>query len=182
MLRPSGETFIDIGAYDGYTSLEFIRRCPGYMAVHAFEPDPHNFKICQAAIGHLPRVQCNPFGLAESAGEIGFDVAGSSSRACIDGTMKIRVERLDRLLHGANPTFMKMDIEGAEGAALKGAMETIARHVPRLAISVYHVAGDFWRIPENVLSIHSGYKILLRHYTESIYETVMFFLPAERNP
>lgn len=182
MLQPSGETFIDVGAYDGYTSLEFIRRCPGYTAVHAFEPDPHNFEICQAALGRLPRVQCYALGLAESAGELGFDVAGSSSHACTEGTMKIRVERLDSLLNGVTPTFLKMDIEGAEGAALKGAKETIARHIPRLAISVYHVAGDFWRIPEKVLSIHPGYKIVLRHYTESIYETVMFFLPTERNP
>lgn len=180
-IQPSDETFIDVGAYDGYTSLEFIRRCPGYTGVHAFEPDPHNFEACQAAIGRLPRVQCYPLGLAESAGEISFDVAGSSSSACTEGNIKIPVQRLDSLLHGVSPTFLKMDIEGAEGVALKGAMETIAKHTPRLAIAVYHVAGDFWRIPEKVLSIHPGYKILLRHYTESIYETVMFFLPMERN-
>ena len=32
-----------------------------------------------------------------------------------------------------------------------------------------------------VLSIRSDYKIYLRHYTEGIYETVMYFIPSEIN-
>ena len=70
-----------------------------------------------------------------------------------------------------------MDIEGAELAALGGAQKTILRDKPRLAISVYHRPSDIWTIPRKLLSIHPDYKIYLRHYTESVYETVMFFIP-----
>ncbi len=70
-----------------------------------------------------------------------------------------------------------MDIEGAELNAIDGAAATIARAHPRLALSIYHNAGDFWRVPERVLGIRSDYKLYIRHYTESIYETVMFFQP-----
>jgi hypothetical protein len=58
---------------------------------------------------------------------------------------------------------------------LAGGRETIARHRPRLAIAAYHSASDLWRIPELILGIDPRYKIHVRHYTESIYETVLFF-------
>jgi hypothetical protein len=90
--------------------------------------------------------------------------------------LTIEVDRLDDVLDEA-PTLIKIDIEGEEAAAIEGARRTIAAHHPRLAICVYHRAGDFWRIPRQVLAIRDDYDIYLRHYTESIYETVMFFMP-----
>ena len=71
-----------------------------------------------------------------------------------------------------------MDIEGSELDAIEGAKNLISLNHPRLAICVYHNAGDFWKIPQRILSIRSDYRIYLRHYTESIYETVMFFIPT----
>ncbi len=71
-----------------------------------------------------------------------------------------------------------MDIEGAELAALEGAQGLICKHKPALAICVYHRPTDFWDVPRKVLSMYDGYSVYLRHYTESIYETVMFFVPA----
>ncbi len=38
---------------------------------------------------------------------------------------------------------------------------------------------DFWRIPEQVLSYRDDYNIFLRHYTEGVSETVMFFIPKQ---
>ncbi len=179
-LQVEGETFIDVGGYNGFTSLQFASRCPRYSGIHLFEPNPENYDICVSTLKHMPRVWCSSVGLAEVACEASFESAGSSSRVRNDGAIKIRVERLDELLEGVDPTFLKMDIEGGEAGALKGASETIKKYSPRMAISVYHSAGDFWRVPEQVLSVNPSYKILLRHYTESIYETVMFFLPDKR--
>ena len=75
------------------------------------------------------------------------------------------------------PTLIKMDIEGAELLEIEGSKHNITTYHPRLAICVYHNVGDFWRIPRKILSLRSDYQIYLRHYTESIYETVMFFIP-----
>ncbi len=72
-----------------------------------------------------------------------------------------------------------MDIEGAEYDALRGAEQTISEHHPRLAISVYHRVDDLRRIPELVLSYRSDYDLFLRHYTEGVTETVMFFIPRK---
>ena len=72
-----------------------------------------------------------------------------------------------------------MDIEGEERRAIAGAAGIIGKHRPKAAISVYHRAGDFWRIPKQLLSIYPRFDVYLRHYTESIYETVMFFVPRD---
>ncbi|NBV84437.1 FkbM family methyltransferase, partial [bacterium] len=75
--------------------------------------------------------------------------------------------------------FIKMDIEGGELSALRGAKKLITTHLPRLAICVYHRPDDFWAVPELILGWGCQYDLFLRHYTESIYETVMYFIPKK---
>lgn len=176
-LQADGETFIDVGGYDGATSREFMRLCPGYRAVHVFEPEPQNFRKCVAALGSSANVHCHPLGLSDARRTLRLTAQGSGSKIVEDGAVSIEVDRLDVELGDAVPTLIKIDIEGEEAAAIDGARQTIATHHPRLAICVYHRAGDFWRIPRQVLAIRDDYDIYLRHYTESIYETVMFFMP-----
>ncbi len=74
-------------------------------------------------------------------------------------------------------TFVKIDIEGAEGLAIEGMTRHILDEHPKLAISVYHKADDFWKIPEQILTIRDDYELYMRHYTEGTDETVMFFMP-----
>lgn len=177
-LNPVGETFIDVGGFDGYTSREFIKRCPHYKAVHVFEPDVQNMVKCTESLRNYSNVHCYPIGLSNNKGLLKFDVSGSASRLSDIGSVIVSVDRLDDVLND-EPTFLKMDIEGGESAAIDGARRTIHASHTRLAISVYHQPGDFWRIPEQILNIRDDYDIFLRHYTECIYETVMFFLPRK---
>ena len=175
-LKPEGETFVDVGCYDGYTSLEFIRRCPNFYAVHAFEPDSNNFQKCTEALRDYANTQCYPMGLSNAKGTLRFDVSGSASRISETGSVSINVDRLDDVLND-EPTLIKMDIEGGEAAAIEGAKKIITASHPRLAISAYHAAGDFWSIPQQVHAIRDDYDVYMRHYTECIYETVLFFMP-----
>lgn len=176
-LAVDGETFLDVGGFDGSTSRAFIARCPGYRAVHLFEPEPANYARCVANLAGFANVFCHRFGLSDAKRTLQLTQQGSASQISEQGTIAIEVERLDDVL--AEPaTYLKMDIEGAEAEALEGARASIMCDRPRLAISVYHKPGDFWRIPRQVLSMHDGYALRLRHYTESIYETVMYFLPS----
>ena len=175
-LKSEGEVFVDVGGYDGYTSEEFIKRCPGHDGVHIFEPEPANFKVIQKRFGANPRVQIYPLGLSDRAQTLHFQSQGSASRVTEKGDIEIKVDRLDALLK-ERFTFLKMDVEGSEIEALSGAKKAIKKHLPRLAISAYHRYNDFWKIPELILSFNGDYKIFLRHYTEGITETVMFFIP-----
>lgn len=184
-LQSTGESFIDVGGYNGFNSLEFIKRCPGYNSVHIFEPEKTNSELCRAALAYHPNTHCYQLGLSDKKQTLKFEPQGSGSTISESGTVTIDVDRLDDVIDAnATPSLIKMDIEGAELSAIEGAVNTIKNHHPRLAICVYHRAGDFWRIPQKILSIRNDYEIYLRHYTESIYETVMFFLPAshEKKP
>ena len=69
-----------------------------------------------------------------------------------------------------------MDIEGAEENAIRGGEKLIKKYKPKLAICVYHQQRDFLKIPELILSYNSDYKIYLRHYTQGVFETVMYFV------
>lgn len=88
----------------------------------------------------------------------------------IDGL--VEQENLDRL------SFIKMDIEGAELDALKGAEASIRRFRPKLAISLYHSLSDFHTIPAWIESLDLGYRFHLKHATIHAEETVLFARPS----
>jgi len=58
--------------------------------------------------------------------------------------------------------FIKMDIEGAERHALKGARRLLARDKPRLAICIYHAADDPDVVPRVVLEANGEYQTFTR--------------------
>jgi FkbM family methyltransferase len=180
-LARDGESFVDVGCYDGATSIEFARRCPGFRHITAFEPAAENFGLVTANLTPLgdDRLTLHNCGLSDAPGTLSFDAGhGSSNRVSAQGSTTVRVQRLDDVaIHSA--TFLKMDIEGAEIAALSAGIDTIRRFRPRLAISVYHRAADFWQIPELIDKAGVPYELRMRHYTEGIDETVMFFLPTD---
>jgi FkbM family methyltransferase len=177
-LKSVGEVFCDIGGFDGQTTLDFIARCPEFKTAHVFEPDHNNFLKIQKIFENQKKVRLFNVGLGSEKGTARFSSSGSTSSILSDGDFEVHIEKLDSF-HIDDLTFLKMDIEGAELGALDGASDTIARCRPRLAICVYHNPSDMWQIPQKILSIHSGYDLYLRHYTEGVTETVMFFIPKK---
>ena len=67
-----------------------------------------------------------------------------------------------------------MDIEGSEEAALKGAIKTIKKHKPKLAICAYHKPDDLCVLPQLIKSMVPEYKLYLDHYTINFTETVLY--------
>jgi FkbM family methyltransferase len=170
---------LDVGGYDGYTSEEFIKKCPNYKKIYIFEPENDNLVKAKERLAKFKNINYYELGLSNKKETLKFDISGSASKISDEGRVIIKVDKLDDL--NINEfTFLKMDIEGAEEVALEGAKESIKKNHPKLAISVYHKANDFWKIPELIFNIRDDYKIYLRHYTESIYETVMFFIPIKK--
>jgi hypothetical protein len=67
-----------------------------------------------------------------------------------------------------------MDIEGAELKALEGALETIKKYKPKMAIAIYHSMDDLVNIPKWIAGLNLGYKMHLGHYTIHSEETILF--------
>lgn len=70
--------------------------------------------------------------------------------------------------------YIKMDIEGAELNALKGAKETIQKHQPDMAICVYHDSFHLWELILYINSVYNGYDFYLYHHGLGCCETVLY--------
>ena len=173
-LSLSKEVFVDGGAYDGETTRLFLAKYADCLRVHLFEPDPENFSCSIDRLSEMSQVVFHPVGLSDAPGELRFQVGdGSASVIAETGDMSIAVDTIDRLAPDA--TFIKLDLEGWELSALKGAERTIRENKPKLAIGAYHQPGDFLSIFRWVTQLRQDYKFSLRHYTESWTETVLYF-------
>ena len=178
-LNRCGESFVDVGGYDGYTTQQFIHACEEFLEVNIIEPDEANYRVCLDRFRLYDNVNIHPIGLGSESTQLNFSSAGSSSCVSSHGGSVVNIDTLDSL-NLEHVTFIKMDIEGGESSALSGARQTILDHYPRLAIAVYHGADQLWQIHRAVISIRKDYDVYIRHYTESIYETIMFFIPKKK--
>lgn len=177
-LKEVGETFVDVGGFDGYTSLEFIKRCPNYEKVYFFEPEPAIMELAKKNLAGNDRIEYCQYAASNKKDTLHFASNNSGSHISDNGEIEVFAEKIDSLIH-SKVTFIKMDIEGAESLAIEGAKETILKYHPRLAICVYHKGGDYVDIPRQVLAIRDDYNLYMRHYTEGMTETVMFFMPKK---
>ncbi|UCV24217.1 FkbM family methyltransferase [Ferribacterium limneticum] len=177
-MQLKNETFVDAGGFDGDTSEEFCSRYPDYHAIHLFEPSPSNISAARMRLRASKRINFFQLGLSDSQGFLHFDSeAGSASSVSDAGGTTIKVVKLDDVITGA-VSFIKMDLEGWEMKALAGCTQHICSDYPKLAISVYHSAEDFRKVPAYLRSLQSQYRIYLRHYTQGWSETVMYFMPT----
>ncbi len=77
--------------------------------------------------------------------------------------------------HGIRKTnFIKADIEGAEWDMLHGAEKIIRRDKPLMAISIYHSALDFFRIPLYLKTLVPEYRFKARHHSVTYSETILY--------
>lgn len=171
------KVIVDCGGFDGDTTEQFKLRYPNYKKIFLFEPSTQNIEKAKQRLAGSRDIHYIEYGVSNEAGVLYFnDAAGSASSISDVGGAKIQVTTLDTYIH-EEVNFIKMDLEGWEINALKGAKRLISQYSPILAIAVYHTISDFWKIPEYILSVNSNYDVYLRHYTEGWSETVMYFVP-----
>lgn len=174
------ETFIDCGAYTGDSCIgffEFLKKnnIKTYNKCVAFEPDPENFREMEKNLTFYKNIEMLNAGAYEKKDVLHFN-SGKEISSCLDpkGETIINVDSIDNVLNGEEATIIKMDIEGAELSALKGAEKTIRKYKPRLAICVYHKTDDLLTIPDYILSVNPDYKLYFRNYCDAAYEAVLY--------
>lgn len=170
------EVFVDCGAYNGDTVEKFCKVTRNrYKKIIAFEPDEKNIKSLKRLPGNI---------IVEPAAAwccktvLQFDSGRGSSSSVIDGQVRggvnIRADAIDNIAACEGATYIKMDIEGAEYEALLGAVKTIQRYRPKLAVCIYHSDEDMLRIIELIHSWNLGYRLYVRHHAQKISETVLY--------
>jgi len=73
------ECFLDCGAFNGYTSIEFIKRCPQYKQIVLFEPQKDIIPDLQKRMRKYKNIFIIPKGCSNRENEAILSLAGESS-------------------------------------------------------------------------------------------------------
>lgn len=184
--RPD-EVAVDAGAFDGDTLADFLRRHGDrFGAYHAIEPDEASLVKLRDCVARLPapvqaRVQVHPVAVHDSDGELGFCGGGTvGSSLAAGGASLVPTRRLDGLLAAQPVTWLKLDIEGAELAALRGASDLLRAWQPVVAACCYHLPEDLWSVPGLLRDRLPTHRFFLRAHGYDGWETVCYAVPPER--
>lgn len=176
-----GDVLIDAGACFGDTAIAFAEAVGPAGHVHAFEPLDSQYEIIahnlQANLSLAGRVTVHRFALDEVSGKQLFFSQGAGARPSAEGE-RVETRALDDL-DFAKVDFIKLDIEGAESACLRGAERTIRRFKPKLGVSIYHSMEDFVSLPLLVHEIEPEYRLYLDHHTIHSEESVLYAIRPE---
>lgn len=170
------EMFIDCGGFDGDTSVRFIGQCGGnYRGIVIFEPERCKKEIIEKNMGNHP-YELYQAGVWSKNTKLCFDARGTSSSHISEygGGCMIETAALDETVYDRKPTYIKMDIEGAEQEALKGCKRIIQDYKPKLAICIYHKPDDLFEIPIMIKEMNPTYKLYVRQYADAWYDTVLY--------
>jgi FkbM family methyltransferase len=142
----------------------------------AFEPDPDAYANLVTNTYSLvfPVIRL-PLGLAERNATLPFRT-GTSGSGSVDSTGNTRLSfgKLDDLLHHRPIDFLKLDVEGQEIAALRGAERIIRGTRPVLAIAAYHRWNDIPDIIGLLRSYRDDYQFFLRVHEHNSFDTVLY--------
>lgn len=179
------ETFIDGGCFDCESIKDFIRTVKGrYHKIIAFEPDHTNYDHCMELIQKEKIKNTTLINAALWSEETMLSFNGGNSsdskvaESPVESNTTVKGISIDSFLKNENITFIKMDIEGSELNALKGAEETIRKNKPKLAVCIYHRPEDITDIQDYLMELVPEYQFGIRHYTDHAFETVLYaFVP-----
>lgn len=181
------EVFIDIGAYIGDTIKLLLESSPfEFKKIIALEPDPENFFKLNNYVKSLDKKLCEKVEtISAAAGNkneiVSFDASGTeTAKIKSSGSTRVLCGKIDDLLHGKQPSFIKMDIEGAEIEAVEGASRTLTESLPILAISVYHQFWHLWEVALMLYKKNPDYSFFFRPHAAGGWDFILLAVPRHR--
>ncbi|WMO14140.1 FkbM family methyltransferase [Pseudoalteromonas piscicida] len=178
----NGDVVLDCGAANGDTALYFTAY--GASKVYSFEFLKENIikfnntmlrnKAFSNLIELVERALWDESNIRLSFSENGN--ATSVQKCSSNEGDTVQTITIDEFTaqKGTHVDFIKMDIEGAELNALRGAKETILKYKPKLAICVYHKDDDLVSIPDFIDSLNCDYEMYFDYYTDTGAEAVLY--------
>lgn len=158
----SKSSFLDLGAYNGDTVLQFADMVKDFSHVTAVEPDLKSFSKLEKNTQHLNIRRINA-AVSDQCGTLSFS-SKASRGSSLGGDKTITSVNIDFLAKEHRFDYIKFDVEGAELKAILGGKETIKKDRPKMLISAYHKSDDYFAIPLFVLELNPDYKVYMRHF------------------
>jgi len=188
-----GEIFVDAGAYVGDSIERFLWSVNGvFKHIYAFEPGSLQYQAMKKRVDRLitewalssEKISLVNKGVSDSSRSVHV-TRGShliqtriDQKECVpecdDSPDIISTISLDEYFEGDAFTFLKVDIEGSEAAMLDGAVMSIRKWRPRIAVSVYHYPTDIFEIPQKCFSLNSDYRFSISHHSSQLMDTVLY--------
>lgn len=138
-----GMTVYDVGAHIGYYTLLFARQVGRSGRVASFEPDARNFHYLKRhlAINRVGHVDARKVAVSDQTGSARFKLGTGSGTGGLaaDGSISVTTITLDSYWSetGDRPGLLKIDVEGAEEAVLRGASRLLREARPLIALSTH---------------------------------------------
>lgn len=181
-IRPEpGDHVIDGGSCTGDTIAVFREAVGPSGHVYGFDPVRVHLDVCKmntARMGY-ENTTVLPFGVSDR--NVNAPLVEMTSYQPgyhpMPGDAPVPLRRIDDLVMDGTIEridFLKLDVEGSEIDALRGAVSSLHRFRPKLALSIYHRPDDFFQICDFVHDLGLGYKFYLGHYTIHDEETVLY--------
>jgi FkbM family methyltransferase len=174
-LRP-GDAILDCGGFEGGVAAALASTLPD-ATIYSFEPVPRSFASIEALRKDFSGIIPVRSGVWSEKTEMTVDdekpVEGITMHQ--GGKLVVDLVAIDEFC-GANAIrrvhSIKMNIEGAEQPALRGASQTLRRDYPVLGVCLEHRVDDLWRIPLWLREECPEYRLRLEHHGPHIYQTV----------
>lgn len=180
--RLKDEVFVDCGACGGSSLKEFLQyNGHRFKKYYGIEPDPINYGRLEQYIAELTEDErgrihiSNTAAYSHTEGEAFYVLGGPGTFQAETGSQTVPTETIDHILDKERATYIKMNIEGSEVPALRGAERTIRECRPRLGIMGYHKTSDFWEVPLLMREYVQDYHISLRSYMKNVAFTYYAF-------
>lgn len=186
------KNLFDVGAYVGDSAVVLSRYTKG--SIFCFEPVSFHANLIQQTLelnNITTSVIIEHLALGDCCGEVeikglftgssGASIVSSRQSSSDDASTKFFSEKTSLVTVDSyvaqkelsNVGLIKMDIEGAEKAAIIGAEKTIREFRPHLLISIYHTPDDFFDIKPMIESWNLGYKFKVRRCPGSLLADTM---------
>lgn len=156
------EVFVDCGGYIGDTVEDFadiMNEC--YRKIYVYEPDTSCF---QELIDNIKNKSMNNVIPKKCA----VGIKNSQTQEADFPTISLDEDIKERV------SWIKMDIEGHEMDALKGAQNIIQQYKPKLAICLYHCVEDLYEIPLYLHKLVPEYRFKLGQHFRGHWDFVLY--------
>jgi len=176
------EVFLDCGAFTGDTLSDFLKYSnEPHKKFICLEPDPINLGALTNTINEkkIKNVDVYSIAVGNQNAELNFEATGGGGAGFSEsGSLKVSCKRIDDFFN-EKFTFIKLDIEGAELDALKGADNTILLYRPKIAVCIYHLPSDLWSIILYLSERYPFYNFSARTHQYDGLDFVLYAIPTK---